>query len=1396
LKFYDNQQYIIQVANLNQLRISNNQAISNICFPSVNFVSHPGPDATRTYITSNNGISPKLVFNSDNITTFLLEPKWNSPQIGHSSTVDSTTNILPLNASGFKIILDNYGTYDNLDLDPLLNNDPTCNIYINKQPSNAPYSYALTRLASLLTVNVVAGASAPVLNVNTGALILHDSNPSSHTVSLSGAVDLSNNTTNFNATAANGLTIICDASSNTVITVSGLTVTTNRSQASSAVCIVNQSANAHVDMNGNTFSYNSMSQLIKLDHLLVPTNNFYTDLATNYVNMGVGRKLTVRGVNTYSLNNLSYFIVNNDSVILDLTCNLPSNVVQSVYWPALYYAANNDQSSPTVAPLVGTSVAIAEAWDKATTLAMGNFLGTSSDNAYNVAYPTANGYKYGIIATSPNTDYSGKSPYAVINNTNGNLQNLKLVAAAALATQGTASASVNLSLVGKTFNDNTKTSHTGKLLVDSSNNTTSNTTGAFTATKGWVNKNIDFAYQTGVNNLVLFSTNAPLYVANDVTLRVNINSGGDIDYASMYKQVQDQTVNGPSIISTTVTNYLLNNFRQVGYYPPNSTPSGDGVPFSPNAPNTVNISAVSAVVYDYNFDNNFATGINSKYSVNIHYDFVPIKGSKFNFIQDVMIDVSWNTAFFNVNQIPGTDSSQVINNIVFKGIDNADVQSTPVVNVELNQILGRPYTTSAIYTRPVLSAYNVNQQYTTNFVDILPPNQIWSVNLDSLDSTTNPSRVTSQTRIPTVSGSIDPNFPIYNSTIDCNVNAHGLTLTQDVNPKTGERVYTTYSYVSIFILNGLCTDPTAAQFATNYDLNYDITNNNLLQTSYNNYQNPVSADSTYERGTVLFERYDSNGNILSGDGSLPFYNTIMRFRVTTIVNNMRDLPPAPTNLSLLFKVGGDATQDAPVPGGGPTNLPAPQYTTSNTIRLTNVMIPLYIDVHVAEGTSQIWNDTNSYSANVTWSGSGNTPNAIYYHVTMIMSGVLSGGVKPLLLNGSNEFNMTSVINQYFNNQLSVDASLNSWANNNADNLNNIYNSNINNSYTISGFNNSVWKFTVPVEQRMLVGDFSVSAIINPDTNISSALTSLPYSYSAGTYSYSDKSINNQYAKFIVGKALDSSNSLESVSISSFNLNAADTYNLTMNNTNTSVQPTFAASTVPVPPQNLSPYNKYTKYFIAFNTQFCGINIDSNKVVLLANPNTVPDTAANSTITFSFTDEYGNAVNDIALAYGTNASVTNGNNLVVPIADNSNAVQNVYYDGTNYWQYVFFNRISNSNAPNLESSYGTLNISYAFGNASGNPSNTKNLNGPLVTVDYSKVGLVSANMSQVFLGNWRIMPSGDGQSLLFRFAAAGQNPYDLVFSMDEANTKVSSTTYNNSTLQHISVPLPGPNPAQP
>ena len=280
--------------------------------------------------------------------------------------------------------------------------------------------------------------------------------------------------------------------------------------------------------------------------------------------------------------------------------------------------------------------------------------------------------------------------------------------------------------------------------------------------------------------------------------------------------------------------------------------------------------------------------------------------------------------------------------------------------------------------------------------------------------------------------------------------------------------------------------------------------------------------------------------------------------------------------------------------------------------------------------------------------------------------------------------------------------------------------------------------------------------------------------------------------------MNNSNSLESTIISSFNLSANGTYNLTMNNTNDSIQPTFAPSTIPVPPQSLAPFNKFTKYFIAFNTQFCGINIDASNVVHLANPNVVPDASANSTITFSFTDEYGNTVNDLAIAVGTSASQSSGSNVVVPINDGSNVVpsMNAYNDGTNYWQYIFFNRISNSNNPNLESSYNKLNVSYSFGNVSGKPSNTKNLNGPLVTVDYSKVGLVSANMSQVFLGNWRIMPSGDGQSLLFRFAAAGQNPYDLVFSMDQANTAPDSTSYNNNTLQHISVPVPGANPAQP
>jgi hypothetical protein len=50
-----------------------------------------------------------------------------------------------------------------------------------------------------------------------------------------------------------------------------------------------------------------------------------------------------------------------------------------------------------------------------------------------------------------------------------------------------------------------------------------------------------------------------------------------------------------------------------------------------------------------------------------------------------------------------------------------------------------------------------------------------------------------------------------------------------------------------------------------------------------------------------------------------------------------------------------------------------------------------------------------------------------------------------------------------------------------------------------------------------------------------------------------------------------------------------------------------------------------------------------------------------------------------------------------------------------------------------------------------------------------------------------MPSGDGQSLLFRYVTNGSNPYTVSMSMDESQTSFSSTSNVNYIVPHLSVP---------
>ena len=1400
---------------------------NSICFPSVNFKSNiVNTSFCRQYISSNGGISPKIIFNQATPTVFNILPKYNSEK--QTLTMDISANyvnsipfsydLFPLLPEGYKIILDGRGIYDNFDNDILVYKNNIRNLFINKTVATigsvGSYDISGTQYYYTLNFDTDLGANSPTVNVTLPGVIINDTNTSIHTVNLSGNVTLSNSPSVSILDTAMMLNL--QSSSKATINMNSMTLSSlgvTRIPIQKLVKIVNKSPNSSVSTSVMNYRYDNMNAIFQLDPILAlpndPTNqNYYNNLANNYVNMVATRNLTIDTTNNTYQGLLKYLIINNDSVVLTVNGNtLPTLTTvqpQYVYWPALNYIATRPNYT-NIKAFTSSAIKIAEAWEINTPLDIGNYLGTNSDSAYNTKYNKLN--KYGIIPTTPNLDHLGVTPVVTVNETNGELSKVNV-----LAVVDSVNNSGVLSLENKINNNNT-TSHTGKL-YDGDTATVNNISNStnITMTNGWLNKKVDFATGTISNNanvLVLFATNGSPYLANNVTLSLSLNSSPFKSYSSFYKQTQDQTVNCSATkgVNITVEQYLLSNFRQAGYTGDSGNIIKPFDPPNPNEPqansNKTSIVASSANLVDANYDKN----ITAKYSVSYNYDFVPIQGSRFNFIGDVNVDISFNTPFFTINNVVGSNISQNIPNIVYKGIDNSQVtNTTPDVIVSLNTIPNTPYVTSYFYIKPILSSYNVStyNTYPTELTRAIPVNQIYTIPLDWLDTTYNTNNVTTQP-IPTDGNNVVlPSFPIFGVNVYSDISYNKLTqVDTSFNPLTGERIYTTCNYVAVFILNDASPSPQAS-----YNINNDITT--LLSTTYSN-QNPVDINGNYKRGDIKFERYDTpshSGNtaqVYPGDGIVYYYNTIYRYKVTMVINNMRDLPSTP--LTLTYSIGGSNGPNIP------QNLPAPARTTASRFNLNNVLIPLYIDIHVAPSTNysnnQIWNDASTYNMNnISWYDGG--VNKPPYTITLISSGLLSGSLKPLLLNSNNTFDMTDIINLNMNQVLNSTGNRNSWTNGNSNGLNNVSNSSVKNngsdtSYIIYGINNESWQFTPTVSEDYIVGNFNILATSDPSCN---SLVNAQYQKRTSTYSYNDWSYGNPdiddngFIQFIVGKSLSQTTSLETTTISSFDLSANDTYKLTLQNSDASVQPQFSVAATSGQ-STLLPYNKFTKYFIAFNTNMAGINIDSNNKVILANPTITPDPAANMTITFIFTDNNGNPVSDIELYYGDNTPPikSTDNKFVVPLDNNHNGNPSYkwYNDGTpitpNMWQYVFFNRISYG--PSVETDYSNLKVNYTVGNASGNPSNTKNLaNKSLVTVDYSKVGLVSANMSQVFLGNWRIMPSGDGQSLLFRYATAGNNPYDMVLSLDQTNTSVSSTTYNNGTLRHISVPLPGINPAQP
>jgi len=189
-----------------------------------------------------------------------------------------------------------------------------------------------------------------------------------------------------------------------------------------------------------------------------------------------------------------------------------------------------------------------------------------------------------------------------------------------------------------------------------------------------------------------------------------------------------------------------------------------------------------------------------------------------------------------------------------------------------------------------------------------------------------------------------------------------------------------------------------------------------------------------------------------------------------------------------------------------------------------------------------------------------------------------------------------------------------------------------------------------------------------------------------------------------------------------------------------------ASVEQIATNNLAPLNKFTKYFIAINTSFLGIDVVGNGIDVNGNY-TSPDVSSSAFITtnFKFRDENGDEVTDVEVIQFTgNLSNVTNNNILIESLNFENR-----FNGTNYSDsgnnVLIFRRNPNATT---ESVYTMLKVYYYFSNLDnsnyGTLPSTEQLLG---IVDYSNVGLATTSAAIVKIGNFNLVTSGDGKFLM-------------------------------------------------
>jgi hypothetical protein len=1140
--------------------------------------------------------------------------------------------------------------------------------------------------------------------------------------------------------------------------------------------------------------------------------NAMFNILSSTQNANSDRKLTVENTATLtqvSNTALTYYIENSDSLLLDINQSPSGDILRNIiYWPSLttMYSTRNTYDRP----LSGNSVMYAESWDITTIAHLKNYI--NNDAVSN------DGLQQGLRLYYNSADINNVSDVNltvdnhtwdtdVLNRTtNDEGRHLDWVIAYSkdaieinYSTITLENIEINMT---KTFT-NTETNHTGKLrdgfVYDDQQVHNDATVNGWLLSQIYFNSDKMVIMPTTINNSAI-----ELYLNSDLSKPIfhysNVNNNIQI-----YEIESILTINDEDI-----WDYLYENCERLD--------SGAKIVALKNE--SVDDVSDPIMVRD-EMDGQIEVAVAREFSIRwvLRGDFEGSSNVPIYFLDDITINIDAiiddsapsNDAIYLGNSVVNSMTANTVTSfsMVYHGIDNIpiswDLDSEPFIVQFLKDPL--PWAWKKIQVQPLLFTYTgitdaireyqiLNSEGDDDITTLngLAPNssgfeimfknsrddgQLFGIPLDDITDTISNEILTIST-VLTLSNSYHGGVGKFLTDYDGN-----------------NRIYEWSGWV------GLVIPASNESLSVSYDPN-DSNNKTklLINDDPSDPSDGVDSDDPLSdpRGTVELTRYVYNTTISNwvedpSNNVITKTDTVYRYKVSYIVDRVRDRY-VNTNYTL---------QHEQLPAIMTYNNSNPETTGKNLIMTVKYLnIPLHIDIR------------NTLPANIENENyeplpfNGNVPGNIEVrsydngeydiYTGTIQKGencpiyiVFSGKVKNAQFNlefvndslgmtwanstvvSNNVIDMSEFINSVEENTLDMIEP--NQASNGPINITDVNNNQVivklfNPNYILGEF-----KIKVELDSFKFKDNFNVYQDYVFDTESGrDKVNNLILFYTDGA--------NTQSIKFRLDKVLDRDDyeyipRLDVKNPTSNESYVANEYNITNADGTTVLIPENFDRDSAISSSNLIPFNKYTQYYFSVETTSLSLYVE-NGVAKADNPDYI-----NVELVFR-NMETGDLVDDIECYTWdeTSNKPTNVNNVITQTTDieidnletenlKDYSSNGAYVSGN---KVMFFRRKINPITP-PELSYAQLGIFYKFLDLDLRPgqdkySNYVNLGDNetlLGTIDYSNVALGSLSVSQLVIGNWRVLPSGDGQKLLFRKVMDGSNPNEYMFDVTKCGT---------------------------